>query len=390
MKSLKALYIAQFLSAFVDNMLLFIAQAIIVKGSYPAYYLPLVQGTFLFSYILLSPWVGRYADKHAKSIVLIHGNLIKGLGVILFFLECDPALSYAVAGGGAAVYGPAKYGALPLLTSTDKELLSANSCIESFTILAILAGSVTGGFLSDYSITFALTIALSLYGTSILVNLLIKKDQGDSSINYQNSIRSFTSDVTSLVQNQQSFFSLIGTGSFWFASAVLRIVVFSWVPLVLGITSNTEISLIFVATGIGLVLGAIVTPFLITLQTYRRTLIAGMAIAIIILCFPAIHSLPLIVMALLFIGIAGGFYVIPLNALLQHVGHRSVGAGKTIAVQNFTENLFMFLGIAAYTIAVKVDIDINISIFTIGAILIVILSYMYSLRKNDKGTGEAI
>ena len=380
MKPLSALFVAQFLSAFVDNMLLFIAQAIIVKGSYPGYYLAMVQGTFLFSFIVLSPWVGRYADKHAKASVLVHGNFIKGLGVVLFLLGCDPALSYAVVGAGAVVYSPAKYGILPLLTTTETELLKANSYLESFTIIAILTGSVGGGFLSDHSISLALVVAGILYGASVLFNLLIPKEQGDRTISYQDAIPAFFHDIGALASVKQSRYSLLGTGSFWLASAVLRIAVFAWLPLVLGITSNTDISLIFAVTGVGLVVGAVMTPRLITIQTYRRTLFAGMAIAIFVFSFTVIHSLPLALAALFAIGTAGGIYVVPLNATLQHVGHKTIGAGKTIAVQNFIENTFMFLGVSAYTLSVRAEITVNIPIFGTGILLVVILGYMYRLR----------
>src|SRR5664280_1365062 len=122
------------------------------------------------------------------------------------------------------------------------------------------------------------------------------------------------------------------------------------------------------------------TPRLITIQTYRRTLFAGMAIAIFVFSFTVIHSLPLALAALFAIGTAGGIYVVPLNATLQHVGHKTIGAGKTIAVQNFIENTFMFLGVSAYTLSVRAEITVNIPIFGTGILLVVILGYMYRLR----------
>ena len=381
---LGALFSAQFLSAFVDNMMLFIAQAIIVKGSYPSYYLPLVQGTFLFAYIVLSPWVGRYADKHPKAKVLIHGNLIKLLGVLLLFFSCDPAISYAVVGAGAAIYSPAKYGILPFLTKNDTELLKANSYLESFTIVAILTGSVGGGFLSDFSITLALAVAGSLYGVSALLNVIIPKDQGDNSIHYRDAIRAFPRDISALSIIHESQYSLLGTGSFWLVSAVLRLAVFAWLPLVLGITSNTQISLIFAATGVGLVIGAVLTPHIITMQTYRRTLVAGGFLVLSIFSFVVIHSLPMTIVALFLLGVSGGIYIVPLNACLQHVGHQSVGAGKTIAVQNFIENTFMFLGVGAYTLSIKAGIEVNVAISATGILLTIILAYMFFLKGEDR------
>lgn len=384
LKPLPALYLAQFLSAFVDNMLLFIAQAIIVRDNYPVYYLPVVQGTFLFAYIIFSPWVGRYADKHAKASVLIHGNLIKLGGALLFAAGCDPALAYALVGVGAVVYSPAKYGILPVLTSSEAELLKANSYLESFTIAAILAGSVGGGLLSDLSITGALITAASLYVASVLLNLFIPRDQGDREINYRAAIRAFIRDISTLSAIRQSHYSLVGTGSFWLVSATLRVAVFAWLPLILGITSNTEISLIFAVTGIGLAVGAVLVPRIITIRTYQRTLFAGMAIAALVFSFTAIHALSVTVAALFALGVAGGIYIVPLNACLQNVGHISIGAGKTIAVQNFIENTFMFLGVAGYTLSIKMGLGVNSAILAIGILFTITIGYMFRLRDRAK------
>ncbi|HAK74344.1 MAG TPA: lysophospholipid transporter LplT, partial [Sporomusaceae bacterium] len=217
---LKALFTAQFLSAFVDNMILFIVLAIIKRDVYPDYYLPFVQTTFLASYILLSPWVGRFADRKPKSNVLIIGNIMKASGALLLLLHGNPALSYAIVGLGAVIYSPAKYGILPFLTRGEQELLRANSALESYTILAILTGSIVGGILSDISISLSLAACLVLYALSIVINTFIPKNPGNRSIRYQNAITEFGIDCVTLLRNRQSHYSLVGSGSFWLASAV--------------------------------------------------------------------------------------------------------------------------------------------------------------------------
>lgn len=373
---LRALLAAQFLSAFVDNMILFIAQAIIRRDAYPEYYLPLVQSTFLFSYIILSPWVGRFADKKAKASVLIVGNLVKAVGIILLLLRCDPALSYGVVGIGAVIYSPAKYGILPFLTRDEGQLLRANSNLESTTILAILAGSVAGGYLSDISIVLALVVSLALYGGSIAVNLMIPKDAGNRSIAYRNAIREFFADTGTLLANTQSHYSLVGTGSFWMASAVLRMIIFAWLPLTLGITSGTEISSIIAITGVGIAVGATITPWLITVRTYYRTVWFGLAMGLGIAAFLLINTLSLTVLFMLLVGCLGGIYIVPMNTCLQQVGHQTIGAGKTIAVQNFVENVFMFAGVSAYTLASKTGVDINLSLAATAAVFLLMVFYL--------------
>jgi LPLT family lysophospholipid transporter-like MFS transporter len=374
---LGALFAAQFLSAFVDNMILFIAQAIIVRDAYPHYYLPFVQSTFLASYILFSPWVGRFADKHAKASVLIAGNMVKTAGVALLLAGVDPALGYAVVGVGAVIYSPAKYGILPFLTRGEDELLRANSGLESYTILAILSGSVAGGFLADISITSALLASIALYGMSILINTAIPRDAGNRSISYGNAVRGFFADTATLLRHPRSHYSLIGTGSFWMASAVLRMIIFAWVPMTLGIVSGTEISMIIAVTGIGIALGAMATPRLISIATYRRTVWYGFGMGLGILAFLAISSLPVTVFFLLLVGALGGIYIVPMNAILQQVGHSTIGTGKTIAVQNFLENCFMFLGVGAYTLATKGGVATEASLAATGAALLLLVGYLW-------------
>ena len=376
---LNALFLAQFISAFVDNMILFIALGIIHRDGYPGYYLPLVQSTFLLSYIVLSPWVGRFADKKSKSQVLMVGNVIKTLGILLLLAKCDPALSYGLVGIGAVIYSPAKYGILPFLARGEDALLRANSSLESYTIVAILTGSVAGGYLSDISIVLSLIACIVLYIISIGVNTLIPKDPGNRGIQYRNAITEFAGDAVTLFRDKQSHFSLIGTGSFWMASAVLRMIIFAWVPLTFGISSRMDISMIIAVTGIGIAIGAVITPYLITVKEYQRTAWYGLGMGICILAFLWITTLPVAIIFLLLIGCMGGIFIVPMNACLQHVGHQTIGAGKTIAIQNFVENSFMFLGVGSYTLAFKLGISIYTSLAAAGIVLLAFVAYLIVL-----------
>lgn len=382
LSALRALLLAQFLSAFVDNMILFIALGIIHRDGYPEYYLPLVQSTFLLSYIVLSPWVGRFADKKPKSQVLMVGNMIKTLGIILLLVKFDPAISYGVVGIGAVIYSPAKYGILPFLTRGETALLRANSSLESYTIVAILTGSVAGGYLSELSIPYSLLACIILYGVSIGVNTLIPKDPGNRGIQYRNAVKEFAADTAALFHNKQSHYSLIGTGSFWMSSAVLRMIIFAWLPLVLSINSRMEISMIIAVTGIGIAIGALVTPYLITVKEYHKTAWYGLGMGICILAFLWIKTLAIAIIFLLLIGCMGGIFIVPMNASLQNIGHQTIGAGKTIAVQNFVENSFMFLGVGAYTLAFKLGVPIHSSLAAAGVILLAFVAYLVLLTRQ--------
>ena len=397
---LSALYIALFLSTFVDNMILFVANAIIKNNPNlnQDYYLPFVQAMFLANFIIFSPWVGRFADKHAKANVLIIGIIIKSIGVLLFFLGMDPAFNYSIIGMGAVVYSPAKYGILPFLTNNETELLQSNSDLEIYTIIAILTGSVTGGFIADHSIPLALVVCFLLYSCSILVTLLIPKDAGNPSITFRHSVREFFADVNQLCSENQSRYCFVGTGSFWMTSSVLRVIMFSWAPLAIGstvlvslpglgsftldLTQNSSISLIFSFTGIGIVMGALVAPKIISIKTYYKSVWFGFAMALTVLSFVIVRNFYIAIFLLLLIGTLGGIFSVPLNATLQQIGHNTIGSGKTIAIQNFIENNFMFMGVGAYTLAQKGGILANTSICTMGLILLAMILFMYTQSKT--------
>jgi LPLT family lysophospholipid transporter-like MFS transporter len=384
LSALRALLLAQFLSAFVDNMILFIALGIIHRDGYPEYYLPLVQSTFLLSYIVLSPWVGRFADKKPKTQVLMIGNIVKTLGIILLLAKCDPALSYGVVGIGAVIYSPAKYGILPFLARGETALLRANSSLESYTIVAILTGSVAGGYLSELSIPYSLLVCIILYGASIGVNTLIPKDPGNRGIQYHNAVKEFMTDTAALFHNKQSHYSLVGTGSFWMSSAVLRMIIFAWLPLTLSINSRMEISMIIAVTGIGIAIGALVTPYLITVKEYYKTAWYGLGMGICILAFLWIKTLSIAIIFLLLTGCMGGIFIVPMNTCLQNIGHQTIGAGKTIAVQNFVENSFMFFGVGAYTFAFKLGVPIHSSLVAAGIVLLAFVAYLIFLTRKTR------
>jgi len=226
-------------------------------------------------------------------------------------------------------------------------------------------------------VTAGLLACIALYGASVAVNMLIPNDPGNRAIGYRNAVSELFRDTVTLLSNRQSHFSLVGTGSFWMASAVLRMIIFAWVPLTLGITSGTAISMIVAVTGVGIAVGAAVTPLLVSIRTYRRTVWYGAAMGAGVLVFLAIDTLPLTVAMLLAVGTLGGVYIVPMNACLQQVGHGSVGVGKTIAIQNFFENTFMFAGVGAYTLAAKAGVDTNVSLAATGIVLLALVGYLF-------------
>ena len=382
MKGFRYLLTAQFLSALVDNMILFVAQAIILRDSFPAWYLQLVQATFLLAYIILSPWAGRVADRFAKRLVLVAGNGVKCLGVSLLLAGLNPAVCYAVVGVGAVLYSPAKYGILPWLTSSDKQLLHANSQVEGYTILAILAGAVVGGWLADHSVVLALACCILLYVVSALLCIGIPTNPINNDIKFRNALPEFGQDIAKVVKTARGRFSLVGTSGFWMASAVLRLAVFSWLPIAFGIHDNTTIGMMIMLSGVGLIVGAALTPRLIPVGDITRVIGAGALMGAGLLLLPWTSGLPMALAIQTLSGSFGGMYVIPLNAMLQRVGEQTVGTGKIVAIQNFAENSLMLLGVLSFLAAVREGISVTWIMTANGAALLFIVLLLYVQRKT--------
>ena len=378
-RPLTALYLAQFLSAFVDNMILLIASAIASNDHYPDYYISFIRSAFLAAFIVFSPWVGRFADRYSKSKVLIIGNVIKAAGVLLMLFGANSALAYAVVGIGAVVYSPAKYGILPFLTKGETELFKANSHLESYTIISILTGTIAGGYFATRSIIGGLILCILLYGLSVVFNLFIPNDGGNKELRFKRSIPEFFQDFGTLFSKDKLHFSLVGTGSFWMSTAVLQMIIFAWMPIALNISDKELISEIIAATAIGIAIGAFLAPKIIPLEKFKRTIWFGLGLAFTILSFIFIHNLPMTVAMLLLVGTFGGIYIVPMNTMIQQIGHTTVGAGKTIAIQNFIEYSFMFIGTGGYYLASNAGLHVNYSIMGASVVLFVLVIYLYGL-----------
>lgn len=350
-----AVIIAQFFSAFGDNALLFATLAVLKSQFYPDWSQPVLQMLFVAAYILLAPFVGQVADSMAKGRVMMLANSLKLLGALVICFGFNPFLGYTLVGAGAAAYSPAKYGILGEITHGEK-LVKANGLMEGSTIAAILLGSVAGGMLADWHLLAALGICALTYGIAVVANLFIPKLQAarpGQSWQLGMMVRSFFSAAALLWRDAETRFSLLGTSLFWGAGVTLRFLLVLWVPLALGISDNTTPTTLNAMVAIGIVIGAAAAAKLVTLETVRRCMPAGVLIGVMVVVFALQHSLLNAYLVLMLIGALGGFFVVPLNALLQARGKESVGSGNAIAVQNLGENSAMLIMLGLYTLAIK-------------------------------------
>ncbi|MDU5193863.1 MAG: lysophospholipid transporter LplT [Enterobacter sichuanensis] len=359
-KGMLAVIAAQFLSAFGDNALLFATLALLKAEFYPDWSQPILQMVFVGAYIIFAPFVGQVADSFPKGRVMMFANGLKLLGAASICFGFNPFVGYTLVGIGAAAYSPAKYGILGELTTGDK-LVKANGLMESSTIAAILLGSVAGGVLADWHVLAALGVCAVLYGGAVVANLFIPKlpvARPGQSWRFKPMTGSFFTACRVLWRNGETRFSLMGTSMFWGAGVTLRFLLVLWVPVALGITDNATPTYLNAMVAIGIVVGAGAAAKLVTLETVARCMPAGILIGVVVLIFSLQHALLPAYALLILIGILGGFFVVPLNALLQERGKQTVGAGNAIAVQNLGENLAMLLMLGLYSLAVKVGVPV--------------------------------
>ncbi|ECM2710071.1 lysophospholipid transporter LplT [Salmonella enterica subsp. enterica serovar Chingola] len=357
-KGMLSVIVAQFLSAFGDNALLFATLALLKAQFYPDWSQPVLQMVFVGAYILFAPFVGQIADSFAKGRVMMVANGLKLAGAAGICLGINPFVGYTLVGIGAAAYSPAKYGILGELTTGDK-LVKANGLMEASTIAAILLGSVAGGVLADWHVIAALVACALAYAGAVAANLFIPKlvaARPGQSWRLSAMTRSFFSACVVLWRNGETRFSLVGTGLFWGAGVTLRFLLVLWVPVALGITDNATPTYLNAMVAVGIVVGAGAAAKLVTLETVSRCMPAGILIGVVVAIFSLQHALLPAYALLLLIGMLGGFFVVPLNALLQECGKKSVGAGNAIAVQNLGENSAMLLMLGLYSLAVLVGV----------------------------------
>ena len=370
-RGLNALLVAQFLSAFGDNAILFALVGMVLQAPQTVvWYIPALQGVFLVAYVVAAPWVGPFADRWSKPRVLLLGNFIKAIGIGLILAGVEPLLAYALVGLGAAVYSPAKYGILPEIV--DRGLLvKANAWIEATTIGAIILGTYLGGQLADISVSGTFWLVVLAYLLSLLITLLIPvvPPRGGS---WRGALPQFARTTRTFMQSARARFAMLGGSLFWGAAAVLRVLLVAWAPAVLASHSAGDIAELALFLAIGVVVGSAVVPRLIPLEQLHRARLAAYAMGATILLFSLVDSMVPAFTVLFLIGLAGGIFIVPINAALQHIGHASVGSGRAVAVQNFFQNAAMLVTVGIYTASTAANVQPVTALFVLGALVLLI------------------
>jgi MFS transporter, LPLT family, lysophospholipid transporter len=379
---------AQFCSSLADNALLIAAIALLVEMHAPEWMKPLLKLFFTISYVVLAPFVGAFADSMPKGKVMFYTNTIKVAGCALMFFSVHPLLAYAVVGFGAAAYSPAKYGILTELLPPEK-LVAANGWIEGTTVSSIILGTVLGGALISPTISAgllsldlpsfetgvdtpaesAILVIAAFYGLAGLFNLRIPDTGARYSHQERNPLRlvlDFGHCLRVLWRDKLGQISLAVTTLFWGAGATLQFIVLKWADVQLGMPLS-KAAVLQGVVAVGIAVGAVVAARFVPLRGSLRVLPVGVAMGVLVPMMTLVSDLSLAYITLVVIGALAGFFVVPMNALLQHRGHVLMSAGHSIAVQNFNENLMILLMLSLYAVLIRADVHINWVIIMFGS-----------------------
>jgi len=381
---------AQFLSSLADNAL-FVAAVQLLRGAQaPEWQQALLVPMFALFYVILAPFVGAFADAYPKGKVMLVSNSIKIVGCLLMLFGGHPLMAYAVVGLGAAAYSPAKYGILTELLPAS-QLVKANGWIEGLTIASIILGVLLGGQLIGPNIApHLLALDIPFLDTSIdtppeaaicaLVVLyllaawfntripLTGVDMRPLPINLLGLLPDFWHCNMQLWRDRLGQISLGTTTLFWGVSGNLRYIVLAWAAAALGY-SVTQASALVGVVAVGTALGAVVASMRVRLEHATRVLPLAVGMGLLVILLNFITNVWVAAPFLVLLGALGGFLVVPMNALLQHRGHNLMGAGRSIAVQNFNEQACI-LGLGGlYSLSTGMGVSAFVAISAFGLLV---------------------
>ncbi|HZI84680.1 MAG TPA: lysophospholipid transporter LplT [Casimicrobiaceae bacterium] len=400
---------AQFFSSLADNALLVAAIQLLRDLESPAWMTPSLKQVFVISYVLLAPVVGAFADSMPKGRVMLITNAIKIVGCSLMLFTVHPLIAYALVGLGAAAYSPAKYGILTELLPA-RQLVIANGWIEGTTVGSIILGVLLGGVLISGPVSSALlaidiprietgidtppqaaiAVIMTCYAIAAVINWYIPDTGVERRVASKNPIflmREFAHCNALLWRDKLGQISLATTTLFWGAGATLQFIVIDWAATHL-CYNLSRASYLQGVVAIGIALGAALAARFVPLRGAVRVLPLGVLMGLVVISMVTVTKLETAIVLLTIIGGFAGFFVVPMNALLQHRGHVLMGAGHSIAVQNFNENIGVLVMLALYAIVVHAGLSTNAAIvlfglFVASAMLLVMWRHRHNLATGD-------
>ena len=393
---------AQFFSSLADNALLVAAIALLMQAEAPSWVTPYLKFFFVISYVVLAPYVGAFADRLPKGQVMFIANSVKIAGCLMMLADAGPLVSYAVVGLGAAAYSPAKYGILTEYLP-HRKLVVANGWIEGLTVASIILGTMLGGVLVharvsgrllDLELPYiesaaqaAIIVIVVIYAIAALFNLQIPRTGVRNKPLPRHPVAvltDFSRCVSHLWRDRLGQISLAVTTLFWGAGATLQFIVLEWAAAALGFDLS-KAAILQGVTAFGIAVGAVVASAWVALDRSVRVIPLGILMGLVVIAMNLVSEIWLAIALMVIIGGLAGFFVVPMNALLQHRGHHLVGAGRSIAVQNFNENAAILVMIALYSLLLSLGLSIYVVIaifglFVAGTMTLVQWWYLHNRR----------
>ena len=390
---------AQFFSSLADNAIFIAAIELLRAGGAPDWQRAALVPMFALFYVILAPFVGAFADAMPKGKVMFFSNAIKVIGCLMMLFGSHPLMAYAIVGLGAAAYSPAKYGILTELLPPS-QLVKANGWIEGLTIGSIILGVLVGGQLIGHAVSSqllavdipwfdtgidtpaeaAISVLVVIYAIAAWINTRIP-DTGvpmrPMPKNPMELLPDFWRCNSRLWNDRLGQISLSTTTLFWGVSGNLRYIVLAWAAAALGYSTTQASSLVGVVA-IGTAVGAVLASMRMKLDMATRVMPLGIAMGLLVIGMNFIDNVWVAAPFLILLGGLGGFLVVPMNALLQHRGHNLMGAGRSIAVQNFNEQACI-LGLGAFY---SLSTGMGLSAFgAITAFGIVVAGFMLVIQR---------
>jgi MFS family permease len=390
---------AQFFSSLADNALFVAAVQLLRTSKSPEWEQAALVPMFALFYVILAPFVGAFADSLPKGRVMLISNFIKVLGCLFMLFGTHPLMAYAIVGLGAAAYSPAKYGIITELLPAS-QLVKANGWIEGLTIASIILGVLLGGqlvgpVLSPMLLAFdfpmittsvesppeaAISVLILVYFLAAWFNTHIPLSGVE--------MRPMPRRITTLLpdfwicnarlwRDKLGQISLAATTLIWGVAGNLRFIVLAWAAAALGY-SVTQASALQGVVAIGMAVGAVVASMRMRLEDGPRVITLGIGMGLLIIMLIFISNVWVAAPFLILLGALGGFLVVPMNALLQHRGHNLMGAGRSIAVQNFNEQACILTLGAAYSLSTGLGLPTFAAITAFG---LVIAGFMWFIRR---------
>ncbi|MBL0421304.1 lysophospholipid transporter LplT [Ramlibacter sp. AW1] len=357
---------AQFFSSLADNALFVTAVELLRNRGAGEWQGAALVPMFALFYVVLAPFVGAFADALPKGRVMFISNAIKVVGCLAMLFGLHPLAAYAIVGLGAASYSPAKYGILTELLPPS-QLVKANGWIEGLTIASIILGILLGGTLVSHAVAgrllqwdplgaigirqapeAAIFLLIFVYALAAWFNTRIPHtgvEMRPIPANAMQLLPDFWTCNARLWRDKLGQISLATTTLFWGVSGNLRYIILAWSAVALGY-GTTQASALTGVVALGTAIGAVAASMRMRLDVATSVIPLGIGMGLLVILMNFIDNVWLAAPFLILLGALGGFLVVPMNALLQHRGHNLMGAGRSIAVQNFNEQACI-LGLGA-------------------------------------------